>query len=97
MADDELALRRDAARAARAKALLNDELFNEAFDSLRQRYVDLWVASDARDDDARARCWLGVKNLALVKEHLHRVIADGQLALKQIEVIEAKAARPKRA
>lgn len=97
MADDELALRRDAARASRAQALLSDDLFNEAFDALRQRYVDLWLGSDARDDDGRARCWLGVKNLELVKAHLHRVVSDGQIAVSKIEFMEAKAKREKRA
>mgnify|MGYP000479273032 FL=1 len=97
MADDELSLRRDAARAAQAQRLLDDEMLTEAFDGTRQRYIDIWLTSDARDDDARARCWLGIKNLELVREHLTRVVSNGQIALRQIEMNEAKAKREKRA
>lgn len=97
MADDDLSLRREAARAAQAERLLNDDMLNEAFGSLRQKYIDAWLISDARDDDGRTRCWLAIRNLDQVKEHLQRVVSNGQIALKQIEMNEAKAKREKRA
>jgi hypothetical protein len=97
LADDDLSLRRDAARGAQAQRLLDDELLKGAFEAIRQRYVDAWLGTDTRDDDGRQRCWLAIKNLDLVQEHLQRVVANGVVAAKQIELIEAKAKREKRA
>lgn len=97
MADDELSLRRSADRAAKAQALIDSDLFKEAFGTLREGYVNAWIVTDARDDDGRQRCWLAVKNLDRVKEHLERVIGDGKIATAMLDLNEAKAKREKRA
>ncbi len=97
MADDEISLRREMARAAQAKILLDDEMLKEAFATLRQSYTDAWLNTDARDDDGRQRCWLAIKNLDKVLEHLDRVIRDGAVAARQLEFMEAQTKRQRRA
>jgi len=41
------------AREDRAKALLGDPIFNEAWDTLRQRFLDTWENSQPEDMTAR--------------------------------------------
>lgn len=97
MADDELALRRAMDRAAKAQALVDDEILKEAFTTLRQSYVDAWMATDARDTDGRERLWAATTVLTKVRDHLDRMISDGMVAEAQLRFNEDKARRSKRA
>lgn len=77
---DEIALRKDVDRAARAKALLEDSLIAEAFAELDRAYVTAWRNSDPRDDDGRYKLWQAVQLLGKVQTHLQQVIASGTFA-----------------
>jgi hypothetical protein len=81
------------ARAARAQALLEDELLAEAFAALETRYVDEWRATQFRDTDARERLWQAVNVLRKVKDHLGRILADGRLAQREIEALAQRKKR----
>ena len=93
MKDDKL--QRDIVRGARAKALMDDELLQEAFAKLEADYIAAWRSTPARDNDARERLWTAVNMLGKVKDHLGRVAADGKLAQRQIDEL-SKAANPQR-
>jgi hypothetical protein len=81
--DDRLA---DAtARAARAQALLNDEMLTEAFDTVTRSYLDAWAATKITDQDKRERLYHAVKVAAEVKRHLRHVVDGGKLAQREIE------------
>jgi hypothetical protein len=72
------------ARAARAQALLGNELLQEAFTKLEDDYTaagKTWLAADAA---GRERLWQAVNVLGKVKDHLARVVADGRLAQRQL-------------
>jgi hypothetical protein len=84
MPTDEIALNRAAERAARAEALLRDELLLEAFDTLDQEYVKAWRATAARDNDARERLWQAVQIVAKVRDHLGSVLSSGKLAQREL-------------
>lgn len=78
-------LHRDLARAARAKALIEDELVVEAFTRLEADYVAAWKTWAAADTAGRERLWLAVNVLGKVRDHLGRVLADGKLAQRQLD------------
>jgi hypothetical protein len=81
-------LQRDIVRGARAKALMDDELLQEAFAKLEVNYIGAWRATPARDTDARERLWQAVNVLGKVRDHLGQVAAAGKLAQRQIDDIE---------
>ncbi len=81
---DEIALNRAAERAARADALLRDELLQEAFATLDHDYVKAWRETAARDTDARERLWQAVQIVAKVRDHLANVVNNGKLAQREL-------------
>jgi hypothetical protein len=72
------------ARAARAEALLGNELLQEAFVKLEADYTAAWKTWPAADVAGRERLWQAVNVLVKVKDHLTRVVADGRLAQRQL-------------
>jgi hypothetical protein len=87
---DELALRRDADRAAKADALLRNETLIETLDGLAAAYTAAWKATQARDTDGRERLWLAQTVLTRFREDLHRAVTDGKIALHQLAVLETR-------
>jgi hypothetical protein len=77
-------LGRDIVRAGKAKALLENELFSEAFAKLEADYIAAWRVTPARDTDARERLWQAVNVVGIVKEHFARVVSEGNMAQIQI-------------
>ena len=71
-------------RAARAQALLGNELLQEAFTKLEGDYTAAWKTWPAADAAGRERLWQAVNVLGKVKDHLARVVADGRLAQRQL-------------
>lgn len=94
---DEIGLRRDMDRAAKARALLDDPLLSEAFDTLRQAYIDAILGSAAKDTDERERLWVATTVLTKVKGHLEQTIATGGVSAAILSDLQAKASRAKRA
>ena len=89
---DEHKLLRDQDRAARAQALLDNELLKEAFATLEQRYIAAWrdTGMTPQDTHARERLFQAINIVGKVHEHLNRIIDGGKLAKKQIEEIELR-------
>ena len=71
-------------RAARAQALLENELLRDAFEKLEDDYVAAWKTWPAADRDGRERLWQAVNVLGKVRDHLARVLADGKLAQREL-------------
>jgi hypothetical protein len=86
-------LNADMARRPRAEALLQDELLQEAFARLEERYIEEWRVSQFRDTDARERLWQAVNILRKVKDHLAKIVADGRLAQREIDQLAEKRKR----
>jgi hypothetical protein len=91
--NDEIKLNQEISRAARARAILEDELFNEAFTALEERYLAEWRVTQFKDQDARERLWQATNLLGKVKDHLVNVLNNGKLAQRQIEQLHAQPRR----
>jgi hypothetical protein len=90
---DEQRLNADVARQARAQALLENGLLQEAFVRLEERYIDEWCVCQFRDTDARERLWQAVNILGKVKDHLAKIVSDGKLAQREIDQLAQKRKR----
>lgn len=88
-------LHKDAARAAQAQHLLNDDILQAAFTSLETAYVDRWRATHIDDDKGREKLFIAVNVVGKVKEHLSRVVEDGRVAKSELDVLAKEAERKK--
>jgi hypothetical protein len=73
-------------RAARAAALMENELLAEAFTKLDADYVRAWRVTPGRDVAAREKLWQAVNVVALVRDHLGKIVADGKLAQAELNM-----------
>jgi hypothetical protein len=81
LADDEHKLLAARDRAARAKALLDNPLLIEMFDSLEAAYVAAWKNSPPGADADRERAWMAVRILGEVRASLEKIVTfDGRFA-----------------
>lgn len=65
-------------RAARAKALLEDPLFNEAFDVVHNAQIAVFTG-DLCNDEQIMEAHRMVRALRLVKDQLTSVVTDGKM------------------
>ena len=72
-------------RGSRAREVLENEVFIEAFSAIEQEYIEAWKTSPARDEEGRQRIWLYLKALEKVKTQLTQTMETGQLAIKEME------------
>lgn len=93
---DESTLERAAARAARAEALLDDELLSESFDALEKSYVAAWRATTIDDAAGREKLFLAINIVGKVRDHLAGVVANGKLARAELKELAETAERRKR-
>jgi hypothetical protein len=91
--DADIKLNAHLARGARAEALLENELLQEAFLRLEERYVEEWRVCQFRDTDARERLWQAVNILGKVKDHLAKIVRDGKLAQSEIDQLTQRRKR----
>ena len=69
-------------RESRAKNLLSDELFNEAFTTLETDIKDTWYRTSLNDTEAREQAWLSLRLLERIRLHLTSIIESGDMARK---------------
>jgi len=62
-------------RGKRALEILNDEVFQEAFDAVKERLTQQWIASKEEAD--RNEIWKTIKLLENVKWQLELYMEDG--------------------
>ncbi len=87
---DENKLLRDRDAAARAEALLNNDLLKECFASLEASYLKAWRNTGIAETSDRERLFIAVNIVGKVQEHLRRIIDGGKIAKVQIDQIEGK-------
>ncbi|WP_315750865.1 MULTISPECIES: hypothetical protein [unclassified Bradyrhizobium] len=93
---DENILQRAAAKAARAQALLDDELLSEAFVALETGYVSAWRRTVIDDAAGREKLFLAINIVGKVRDHLASVIANGKLAQAELKELADVAERKRR-
>ncbi len=72
----------DKQREEQAKRLLNDPMYNEAFDSLGESIFNTWANSSVNDVDSREQCWLSLRLLERLRLHLTSIVETGEMAKK---------------
>ena len=69
----------DELREAKAKALLNDPIFNEAFDVLKKDLMSRWDQSGSNELEARESIWLAMRLLDKIQLHIQSIIETGHM------------------
>jgi len=72
-------------RAAKAEALLRNELFIEAFEYLDEQFVEAWRTSSIDDEEAREKIFHLMQALGAVKGYFQSVVEDGKMAQVQLD------------
>jgi len=72
-------------RAAKAEALLRNELFIEAFEYLDEQFVEAWRTSGIDDEEAREKIFHLMQALGAVKGYFQSVVEDGKMAQVQLD------------
>lgn len=72
-------------KALQAKALLENELLQEAFVTLDEAYIAAWRICPTKDTEGRERLWQAVNIIGKVREHLIRAVTSGRLAEAEIK------------
>lgn len=75
-------------RAAKAEALLRNELFVEAFEYLDEQFVEAWRTSGVDDEQAREKIFQLMQALGAVKGYFQSVVEDGKMAKAQLDEIK---------
>jgi hypothetical protein len=65
---------------AHARNLLNNPVFNEAFDVLRKDLTNRWESSGSREVEARESIWLAMRLLDRVHAHITSIVETGRMA-----------------
>ena len=72
-------------KGSRAREILENEVFAEAFTQIEQELVTQWTESPARDADGRERLWTYLQMLRKVKATLVSTMETGKLAKQELE------------
>jgi len=69
-------------REQQANRLLNDPLYNEAFDLLAENIHNTWISTSIDETEAREQAWLSLRLLERIRLHLTTIIETGEMAKK---------------
>lgn len=93
---NEIKSQQDAARGARAKTFLENELLTEAFAGLEAAYIKAWRETHVMDQPGREKLFVAVNVVGKVKQHLEQIVANGNLATKELAELAGQVERKKR-
>ena len=63
----------------RANSLLNDPLFNEAFEVLKKDLLNRWESSGSTEVEARESIWLAMRLLDRIHAHITSIVETGHM------------------
>ena len=81
-------LRIQADRAAKAEALLNNSLLQEAFADIEDKLNKLWKDTTAEEMQRRDDIWRSQKLLQSLQSYMTQIITAGKAAEKQLIKIQ---------
>jgi len=67
------------ARGNRAKEMLDDDIFNEAFDHIRINLLNMFENSDSHDSKGREKAWQQMNALKEVHRYFRIVAENGTM------------------
>jgi hypothetical protein len=83
-------LTREISRGQRAKDILDDELFIESLEILKESYSNAIFQTGPNDELARTKIYLAYQILGKFENHFRSVMETGILAAKQLEELRKK-------
>ena len=75
-------------RGEKAKLLLEEPLFKEAFDLLKEEYQSAMFQTKHNDDDVRKALWQAYHITDKVENHFKTVMETGKLATVQLNQLK---------
>ena len=69
----------DEQREQKANNLLNNPLFNEAFEVLRKDLMNRWESSGSTELEARESIWLAMRLLDRLHGHIQSIVETGHM------------------
>jgi len=69
----------DDERARQANSLLQNELFIESFDVLKQDLLNRWSNSGSTEVEARESIWLAMRLLDKIHAHIQSIVETGNM------------------
>jgi hypothetical protein len=82
---EELKLRKELERGAKARAVFESELFQEAIAVVEADTLEKWKASPVRDTEGQLALRLKWQIIQEIKGHLADVMASGKMASQQLD------------
>ena len=70
----------DKRREEHAQRLLNDKLFDEAFETLKKDLMDRWNNSGSNESETRDSIWLEIRLLEKVRGHIESIVETGRMS-----------------
>ncbi len=83
--DDELARRRERERASKARQIIDNPLWDEAWIALDAKLTDAWKSSQTGMAERRELIYMQLRAAAEVRGHIETVLETGQLAEMQLD------------
>jgi hypothetical protein len=74
-------------RAAKAEALLRDELLIEIIADLEAEYIKALFLTHIDDKQARETLFLAVNAVRKIPSHLHSIVSNGKLANAELKLL----------
>lgn len=69
----------------RAKEVIENEVFVDAFEQIQNEVIEQWTNSPARDAEGRERLWTYLQMLKRLQAQLQQTMESGQLARLDLE------------
>ena len=69
----------------RAKEVIENEVFIDAFTQIQNEVIEQWTHSPARDAEGRERLWTYLQMLKRLQAQLQQTMESGQLARLDLE------------
>ena len=83
-------LQKEQTRGQRAKDILEDDLFIESIQTLKDSYSNAIFQTGPNDELARTKIYLAYQILGKFENHFRSVMETGILAAKQLEELRKK-------
>ena len=83
--NDEASLHQEVKQGRDAEYLLDNPVFQQTFDYLKDAYFKAWEQTSVEDSQSRENVWMMYKTLDTVHGHIKTYADTGKLAKKQLE------------
>lgn len=96
MTDPIIGLQSAVNRAQEAQTLLENGMLTQAFNGLEESYTAAWRATTIDDVSGREKLFLAINVIGKVREHLSKIVSNGNIAEAEIRQLRETAERKKR-